>query len=118
MCNVVKWLAVRVFQVTDAPVFDDEEKKSFAELQTRIQAMVDLLKSIDPTKAVARENSMSMRFKNGMEFTTESAQAYVSGYALPLFFWQLSSAYGLMRKQGVPITVGDYIKGVLQPVAA
>lgn len=45
-----------------------------------------------------------------------TAQRYVSEMAIPNFHFHLSSAYCILRHQGVPIGAMDYLTGVLEKV--
>jgi hypothetical protein len=98
--------AARVGQL-DAPAMPDEEV-SFDDLQARIAATVAFLKSVPPQSMDGRDEAeVVLTFPNGsMTFT---ARDYVLGFALPNFFFHVTTAYALLRHKGVPVGKMDFL---------
>ena len=38
-----------------------------------------------------------------------SGRRFLVAYAIPHFFYHVSSAYGILRNQDVPLTMGDFL---------
>jgi hypothetical protein len=91
----------------DAPVFEDNEA-SFQQLQERIANTIAYLESITPTQfnnADTREITLTYgAFSQGF-----TGQSYLLTFALPNFFFHLTTAYGILRAQGVKIGKLDYL---------
>lgn len=70
---------------------------------------------MDPTCIDGKEDEeVVMETKAGnFRFT---GQRYISEYALPYFHFHLTSAYCIMRTQGVPLGALDYLKDVFEKV--
>lgn len=98
----------------DVPIFEDNEK-TFDELQDRIQRTLTLLDGVKPEDINGKENeeiTMETRMGN-FRFT---GQRYVSEYIIPNFHFHLTSAYCILRTQGVPVGALDYLKDVFEKV--
>lgn len=90
-----------------APVHDDTER-TIADLQGRIAETLAYLASV-PRDAIDGNEAIPVvvRFPGG-EMTFEG-QPYVTGFAIPNFYFHLTMAYGLLRAQGVPLGKRDYM---------
>jgi uncharacterized protein len=87
--------------------FPDTET-SFAELQARITAARDYLKSFDPALydgAEARPITLKVR---GSDMTM-SGEQFLNTYSLPQFYFHLSTAYNILRHNGVDLGKMDYM---------
>jgi uncharacterized protein len=99
-----RFTAVRVAGLT-LPSFADEEK-TFAELQERIKATIDMLGEI---KREAYEGAETKEFVyRGTNFTGLS---YVNIFAVPNFYFHVACAYMILRGKGVDVGKLDYIAG-------
>ena len=98
--------AARLAAIT-APSFPDTEK-TWDELQARIAKTIDFLNSVDRTQIDGfEERSVSMKVGgNELEFTS---QRYLLQFALPNFFFHVTTAYDVLRHSGVPIGKRDYL---------
>jgi hypothetical protein len=107
--DTAKGAAVRVGQVDNIAMPDTET--SFDELQARIAATVAFLKAVPAGNFDGREEAtVALPTPNGeIPFR---AQDYVLGFALPNFFFHLTTAYALLRMKGVPIGKLDYLGGI------
>lgn len=98
--------AARLAAIT-APSFPDTEK-TWDELQARIAKTIDFLNSVDRALIDGfEERSVSMKVGgNELEFTS---QRYLLQFALPNFFFHVTTAYDVLRHSGVPIGKRDYL---------
>ena len=104
--NSSKFVAVRVGQIDNVPMADTEA--SFDELQARIAATVALLKSISANAMDGREEA-TVVLKAGSTERTFTAREYVLAFALPNFFFHITTAYDILRHKGVPLGKLDYL---------
>lgn len=93
-----------------APVAEDTETR-IDQLQARIRLTLDWLASV-PRSAVdgQEDREVVLTFPSGeMRFT---GRDYAVGFAQPNFFFHLTTAYALLRAQGVPIGKRDFFGGM------
>jgi hypothetical protein len=98
--------AARLAAIT-APSFPDTEQ-TWDELQARIAKTIDFLNSVDRAQIDGFEER-TVKMKVGgheLEFT---AQRYLLQFALPNFFFHVTTAYDVLRHSGVPIGKRDYL---------
>jgi len=91
----------------DNPSYADTEA-SFPELQQRITKTIDFLKSIKPEQIEGSEEKLVVlptRAKGDIHFT---GQNYLLQQALPNFFFHVTTAYDILRHNGVEIGKWDY----------
>jgi hypothetical protein len=97
----------------DALSMPDTET-SFAELKDRCARTIDYVQSFDPAViAASEERAIALRFPNGTGFDF-NGRAYLTGFALPNFFFHVTTAYDILRHKGLPIGKRDF----MGPVAA
>ena len=93
----------------EAPSMPDTET-TFPELKARIAktlAFVESIKPEDVSDDLDRE--IVLTFPSGsMTFT---AKNFLLGFSLPNFHFHVTTAYDLLRSQGVPLAKGDYLNG-------
>jgi hypothetical protein len=108
MSDGAKGAAARLAGV-EPPSFPDTEA-TFPELQTRIAKTVDFLKSIAADKvAGAEDRTVVLKFPSGeMKFT---GKEFLTGFALPNFYFHATTAYDLLRHSGIEIGKMDYLGG-------
>jgi hypothetical protein len=108
--NTAKFTAVRVGGIED--VYLEDNEKTFDELRARIKRSINILNTVD-AEAVNKKQDEPIIMKTGMgNFKFASGQTYVSEYAIPNFHFHLTSAYCILRHQGVKIGAFDYLKDV------
>lgn len=108
-CDAAK-LAVARISGSEAPKFDDSET-TFAELKARIAKTLDYLGSV-PASALDGTEDKEITFPVGREATrTMTAQAYLTTWALPNFFFHVTTAYAILRHNGVDLGKADYLAG-------
>ena len=105
-CDSAKLCVARLSGV-EAPVNEDTET-TIAELKARIASTLDFLASV-PREAIdgQEDREVVLKFPGG-EWPFRGV-AYVTGFALPNFFFHLTTAYGLLRQAGVPLGKRDFM---------
>jgi hypothetical protein len=89
------------------PSFPDTEK-SFAEMQGRIEKTMTFLNAVDPAVLDGKEGALVV-LKVGGNAVTFTGRDYVQNFVLPNFYFHITTAYALLRQQGVPIGKRDYL---------
>ena len=108
-CDAAKLCAARISGV-EAPKFEDNEA-TFAELKARIRKTLDYLESV-PASAMDGTEDKQITFPVGRDKTrTMTAQAYLTTWALPNFFFHVTTAYAILRHNGVDLGKTDYLAG-------
>ena len=88
-----------------------DTETTFPELQQRIARTIAFLKSVNANKVVgAEDREIVMKFPQGeMKFT---GRDFLAGFALPNFFFHVTTAYDLLRHKGITIGKMDFLGGV------
>lgn len=105
--DFAKGVAARLAGV-EVPKMEDNEQ-TFAELQARIDTVLTFLASLDATQfadAATREIVTQAGTPKEKRFT---GQSYLFNYGLPHFFFHTTTAYALLRHNGVPVGKKDYV---------
>ncbi|EIZ81518.1 helix-turn-helix- domain containing protein [Methylobacterium sp. GXF4] len=98
----------------EAPAMPDVEA-SFAELKERCARTIAFVESIDAAVLVSgAEREVELKFPNGMGYRF-TGQAYLTGFALPNFFFHVTTAYGILRSAGVPLGKPDFLQHLGPP---
>ena len=98
----------------EAPSMPDTEA-SFAELKDRCARTIAYVESFDAAAlAESGDRTVALKFPNGMgyEFT---GQAYLTGFALPNFFFHVTMAYAILRAAGITLGKPDFLKHLGPP---
>jgi hypothetical protein len=92
-----------------APSMPDTEA-TLAELQERCDKTVAYIESVDPAAfAGADEREVVMKFPNGTGYRFTGAD-YLRRFALPNFYFHATTAYAILRAQGVSLGKPDYLQ--------
>jgi hypothetical protein len=91
----------------EVPKYPDDET-TFADLRARIARTIDFVQSFEPGDIDGSEEreltitagSRELRFKG---------QQYLVNFALPNFYFHLTTAYAILRHCGLPIGKRDYM---------
>jgi hypothetical protein len=89
------------------PSWPDEEN-SFPELRARIQKALDLLSTVTP-EALAGSEDRTVTLKLGGNDVELRGLDYLTQRALPNFFFHVTTAYAILRHNGIAIGKRDYI---------
>lgn len=106
--DTAKFVPARIAGLA-APSMPDTEQ-TFDELQARIAATVDYLKTV-PGDAFDGREEVEVVLKFGPQSFPLAARNYVSVFALPNFYFHVTTAYGIMRHKGVKLGKLDFIGG-------
>ncbi len=91
------------------PKMEDTET-TFAELQTRIDKTLVYLQSVQEADfAGAEERKIELPYFPGKYLIGTD---YALEYAVPNFLFHVTTAYGIIRKNGVQIGKGDFVNGL------
>lgn len=99
---------------TEAPAMPDTEQ-SFAELRERCDKTIAYLNGFDTASLVDSENrEVELKFPNGQGYRWAGA-AYLTGFALPNFFFHATTAYAILRNAGVSLGKPDFLQHLGPP---
>ena len=90
-----------------APSFADAEA-SIEELRQRIRATVAHLQSV-PAEGFEGSETRMITYGPSSSPTTLPGAEYLLGFALPNFYFHVTTAYDILRHLGVPIGKRDYL---------
>ena len=86
----------------------DNTETSFAELKARIEKSVAFLDSLDVAKVDASADQ-TISFPMGPQTMQMSGPDYLLGLVMPNFYFHLTTAYNLLRHNGVEIGKRDFL---------
>lgn len=89
------------------PSWPDTEE-TFPELRARIQKALDLLATVTPEELEGGD-TRQVTIKIGGNDVAMTGLDYLTQRALPNFFFHITTAYAILRHNGVPIGKRDYI---------
>jgi hypothetical protein len=99
---------------TDAPSMPDTEK-TFAELKDRCDRTIAYLKGFDASSLSGSDDrQIELKFPNGSGYRFVGAQ-YLAGFALPNFFFHVTTAYAILRNAGVSLGKPDFLQHLGPP---
>jgi hypothetical protein len=99
---------------TEAPAMPDTES-SFTELKSRCDRTIEYLSSFDPRALTGSEDrEVVLKFPNGMGYRFKGAE-YLTGFALPNFFFHATTGYGILRNAGVSLGKPDFLQHLGPP---
>jgi hypothetical protein len=105
-CDTVKFCVARLAGV-DSPKFDDNET-TLAELRERISATIAYVKSVPAAQIDgSEEKDITLPRRDGPLIM--KGEAYLKHFVLPNFFFHLTTAYALLRHNGVEVGKMDYL---------
>jgi uncharacterized protein len=86
------------------------DEKSFADLYQRLDATIAYLREIAPSDLEAGlEREVVIKNRGGSR--SFSGSQFLIEFAIPHFFYHVSTVYGILRNQGVHLTMGDFLGG-------
>lgn len=108
-CDAAKNGVARLSGV-EAPKFEDNEA-TLAELKARIQKTLDYLASVPADKIDGTEDK-AITFPVGRDGSrTMQGEAYLKHWMLPNLFFHVTTAYVILRHNGVDLGKRDYLQG-------
>ena len=94
----------------EAPSFPDTET-TFAELQDRIATTIAYVESLDTAKFEGDPDRALIVKMAGQEFPF-TAQSFLFGFVLPNLYFHITTAYNILRHNGVAVGKRDYLGGI------
>jgi hypothetical protein len=107
-CDQAKGCVARLAGA-DIPKHDDTEQ-SFADLKARIEKTLKFIESVKPAQLDgAEEREIVLKLRAGdLRF---SGLDYLFGFAYPNFYFHVTTAYNILRHNGVEIGKKDFVGG-------
>lgn len=87
------------------------EEKSFDDLRARIAATVAFVKSIDPAKIDAAEGR-EITWSTSANTRVMAGEDFALHQAMPQFFFHVTTAYAILRHNGVELAKRDFMGDV------
>jgi uncharacterized protein len=91
----------------EPPAYPDAES-SFAELAARIDRTLEFLKTLAPA-AIDGQEERTIELKVGGQSRSFKGLPYLLGYALPNFFFHTTTAYAILRHNGIELAKKDFM---------
>jgi uncharacterized protein len=109
-CDASKFGVARLAGV-DAPKFDDTES-TIEQLRERIAKTIAFIDSVPADKLNGTEDK-DITFPVGRDGATRTmkGEAYLKHWVIPNFFFHVTTAYALLRHNGVELGKTDYLVG-------
>lgn len=108
-CDAAKLCVARLAGI-EAPKFDDTEA-SFPDLKARIRKTLDFLATVTPSQLDGTEDK-DITFPVGRDKTrTMKGEAYLKHWATANVHFHVTTAYAILRHNGVAVGKADYLLG-------
>jgi hypothetical protein len=109
----VHWAAegakLAVAQLLGAPVVPaTNDAASFAELHRRLDSTIAHLRKVARSDLEAGLDRM-VQIEHRHGSMRSSGGHFLLAFAIPHFFYHVTTAYGILRNQGVQLTMGDFL---------
>jgi hypothetical protein len=91
----------------EVPSWEDNEQ-SFADLQQRLDKTIDYVESFDAPQFDGAE-SRDIELKFPQVTINFSGREYVANFVLPNFYFHVTTAYDILRHNGVPLGKRDFL---------
>lgn len=88
-----------------------DDETTFEQLQARIQKTIEYLKTVPEDSMDGKEDAEIVLKPPGQEWKF-TGQSYLLDFALPNFYFHVTTAYDLLRHKGVPLGKFDFIGGL------
>lgn len=105
-CDFAKGAGARLAGA-DVPAYEDTEK-TFGELKLRIQRTLAFLDTL-PRQAIEDSAQRAVTTGSGEKTKHWVGQEYLAHYALPHFYFHATTAYNILRHNGLEIGKKDFI---------
>ena len=105
--DFARGIAARLAGV-DVPVFEGKEK-SFADLDELLAQTLAFLDTLDASKFEGSESREIVLRPGTPKEKRLSGQAYLANYGTPQFFFHVTTAYALLRHNGIAVGKRDFM---------
>jgi uncharacterized protein len=92
----------------DVPTFEADQK-SFTDLQDLLARTLSCLEGVDPAKFAGSESKEIVLRPGTPKEKRLAGQTYLINYGLPQFMFHVTTAYALLRRNGLPIGKKDFM---------
>lgn len=105
-CDTAKFTITRLAAI-DAPSFEDNET-SVAELRERLNKTQDFLATVKP-EALEGSDTRDVTISPGGNKVVLKGEDYLAKFALPNFFFHVTTAHAILRSRGLPVGKTTYL---------
>ncbi len=105
--DFAKGVSARLAEI-EVPKYDDTEV-TFADLQALIAKVLAFIDTITPAQVDGKEGIEIITRPGTPKEKRFSGQSYLLSYGLPQFFFHVTTAYALLRHNGVEVGKRDYM---------
>jgi len=105
-CDTAKGVVARLAGV-DIPVYEDNEK-TLADLKARVAKTISFIQTVKPEQIDGTEDKAIVT-KRGDKETHYKGMQFLLGHAIPNFYFHITTAYAILRHNGVEIGKRDYL---------
>ena len=105
-CDTAKGVVARLAGV-EIPAYEDNEK-TLADLKARIAKTIAFIQTVTPGQIDGTEDK-EIVIKRGEKETRYKGMQFLLGHALPNFYFHVTTAYNILRHNGVEIGKRDYL---------
>lgn len=106
-CDFAKGVSGRL-AAAELPVFDDQQQ-TFAELRALIAQVLGFIGGLEATAFEGSETREILLRPGTPKERRIAGQAYLLHYGLPQFFFHVTTAYALLRHNGIEVGKRDYM---------
>ena len=114
-CDAAKFCVARLAG-TESPKFEDNEA-TLADLRQRIRKTIDYVQSV-PAAQIDGSDAREISVPRRTGAITMTGEAYLKHFALPTFFFHVTTTYALLRHNGVELGKMDYLGALPQAAAS
>ena len=107
--DTAKGVVTRVGGADNVPMADEE--KTIDDLKARIAKTIAVLKSADRAAFDDKEDA-TVEIVTPSRTLVFTGKSYILEFCIPNFFFHVTTAYALLRKEGVPIGKMDYLGAI------
>jgi len=105
-CDTAKGVVARLAGV-EIPAYEDNEK-TLADLNARIAKTIAFIQTVTPSQIDGTEDK-EIVIKRGDKETHYKGMQFLLGHALPNVYFHVTTAYNILRHNGVEIGKRDYL---------
>ena len=92
----------------EVPAYDDNEQ-TFAELQTRISKTLSFIESLTPSQFEGSETREIVLRPGTPKEKKMVGHTYLFNYGFPQFLFHVTTAYAILRHNGLEVGKGDFM---------
>jgi len=107
--DTAKGVVTRIGGADNVPMADEE--KTIDDLKARIAKTIAVLKSADRAAFDDKEDA-TVEIVTPSRTLVFTGKSYILEFCIPNFFFHVTTAYALLRKEGVPIGKMDYLGAI------